>query len=354
MDCIKYCSLSKSTSQEDQLQCALDEFPWTTATQRNCTSLLCSAKSLAKRDEKQPRLLYLHLSNTPFFSLPDFALPPLLFWSPKHAFRLHPNLLPADYFSLEEKDLPFISGIITLQWREGELCIWPLPAVRCMWGITFHSGKVIPEVGLHSELQSFQFSWRCFVQVACVISNTLKANAASWWQHHQILSLFLYKQESLFLLAIVISNAEMRKRLRIGLESSSSAVSSSSVENLLWFVCFAPCKKSLDVCVLLVQSVLKIICLNLVNQREELIEGEKKVTKLHLIHHLCPFAVQDHLWKKEKWAGLIQLCKCQNHQYFSVMLFKCDICTDKSWMLHLPTAMATGWYKSPAFCRHPL
>lgn len=33
----------------------------------NCTSLLCSLKNLATRDEKQSSLLYLHVSNTPFF-----------------------------------------------------------------------------------------------------------------------------------------------------------------------------------------------------------------------------------------------------------------------------------------------
>lgn len=81
----------------------------------NCTSLLCSLKNLAMRDEKQSSLLYLHVSNTPFFTFPDVGLPPLLFWSPKHAFRLHPNLQLADYFSLGEKDLPFILEIITLQ-----------------------------------------------------------------------------------------------------------------------------------------------------------------------------------------------------------------------------------------------
>lgn len=36
----------------------------------NCTSLLCSVENLAKRAEKQSSLLYLHLSNTPFFFFP--------------------------------------------------------------------------------------------------------------------------------------------------------------------------------------------------------------------------------------------------------------------------------------------
>lgn len=81
----------------------------------NCTSLLCSPKNLATRAEKQSSLLYLHLSNTPLFLSQTSLFPPLLFWSPKHAFRLHPNLQPADYFSFGEKDLPFILEIITLQ-----------------------------------------------------------------------------------------------------------------------------------------------------------------------------------------------------------------------------------------------
>lgn len=42
----------------------------------NCTSLLSSVQNLAKSAEKQSSLLYLHLSNTPFFSFPDVALPP--------------------------------------------------------------------------------------------------------------------------------------------------------------------------------------------------------------------------------------------------------------------------------------
>ena len=111
---MKYYSRSNRTSQEGQLRCALDAIPWTTATKiaQVCCTLL---KSLATGAEKQSSLLYLHLSNTPLFLSQTSLFPPLLFWSPKHAFRLHPNLQPADYFSFGEKDLPFILEIITLQ-----------------------------------------------------------------------------------------------------------------------------------------------------------------------------------------------------------------------------------------------
>ena len=34
--------------------------------------------------------------------------------------------------------------------------MWALPAVRCMQGITFRSGKVIPQTDLYSELESSQ------------------------------------------------------------------------------------------------------------------------------------------------------------------------------------------------------
>lgn len=213
---MKYYSLSNRTSQEGQLRCALDEFPWTTAT-KNCTSLLCSVENLAKRAEKQSSFLCLHLSNTPFFLFPDVALPPLLFWSPKHAFRLHPNLQPADYYSFGEKDLPFISEIITLQWRAGELCIWQLPAGRCMWGITAHSGKVIPETGLYSELQCMQLKL-LYSGVLCYFLY-IKARHSLWRQDNQFPS-FVYSQNHnwegkfLFLLVVVLVNTEMHQHSR--------------------------------------------------------------------------------------------------------------------------------------------
>lgn len=138
---------SSGTSQEDQLQrVPMDHCHY-------CTSLLCCLKILATTAEKQSSSLLLHLSSACFFFFPDVALAPLLFWSPKHAsFRPHPNLWRANYFSLKEKDLSFVLEIITLQQREGELCIQWLPAVERMWGITFQSEKVIPETGQHSGL----------------------------------------------------------------------------------------------------------------------------------------------------------------------------------------------------------
>lgn len=45
----------------------------------NCTRSLCCVKILARRAEKESKLLYSHLTNTPFFSFPDVALPSLLF-----------------------------------------------------------------------------------------------------------------------------------------------------------------------------------------------------------------------------------------------------------------------------------
>lgn len=122
--------------------------------QENCTSFVVVCWKSGKKGWETVSPESLQYS---FFSFPDVALPPRLFWSPKHAFRLCPNLQPADYFSFGEKDQTFILEIITLQWREWELCIWQLPAVRCMWGITLHSGKVIPETVLYSELQYIQF-----------------------------------------------------------------------------------------------------------------------------------------------------------------------------------------------------
>lgn len=159
--------------------------------------------------------LYLHLPNSPFFSLSDVALPPLLFWSPKHAFRLHRNLQPADYFSFGEKDLPFILEFITLQWREGELCIWQLPAVR--WGITFNSGKVSPETCLYSELQCIQLKW-LYSGVLCYIVH-MKARHSLWGKDNRFCS-FVYSQNHkwegrfLFLLRVVSINTEMHQHTK--------------------------------------------------------------------------------------------------------------------------------------------
>lgn len=148
---MQYYSLSNRTSQEGQLQCALDVFPWTTATK--IAQVCCPLLKLWHRGLRNSPIFSPRIARTLLFFLSQTLLvPPLLFRSPKHAFRLHPNLPSADYFSFTEKDLPFILEIITLQWRPGELCIWQLPAVRCMRGITFHYGKVIPETGLYSEL----------------------------------------------------------------------------------------------------------------------------------------------------------------------------------------------------------
>lgn len=121
-------------------------FPWKTAT-NIAQDLLCCLKNLAASAEKQSSLLCLHLS-TLFFSFPDVALAPLLFWSPKHAFRLHPDLQRASYFSLRKKGLPFISEIITQQQHEGRLLIRWLPDSRHMYEGMLHSRKFISENGL--------------------------------------------------------------------------------------------------------------------------------------------------------------------------------------------------------------
>lgn len=77
----------------------------------NCTSLLCSLKNLATRAEKRSSVLYLHLSNTPL-SLSQTLLFLLCYFGHQN---MLPNLQPADYFSLGEKDLRFILEIVTLQ-----------------------------------------------------------------------------------------------------------------------------------------------------------------------------------------------------------------------------------------------
>lgn len=108
---LKCCSVSSRTSQEGQLQCVLDEFPWTNATK--IAQVCCAPLKTWHRVLRNSPVFSMRISLI-LLSFPDVARPPLLFWSPKHAFCLHPNLLPADYFSFGEKDLPFILEIITL------------------------------------------------------------------------------------------------------------------------------------------------------------------------------------------------------------------------------------------------
>lgn len=108
-----YYSLSNRTSLEGQLRCALDEFPWTTATK--IAQVCCALFKIWQSVLRNSPVLSFCIPLILLFSFPDVAFPPLLFLSPKHAFRLHPNLQPADYFSFREKDLLFILEIITLQ-----------------------------------------------------------------------------------------------------------------------------------------------------------------------------------------------------------------------------------------------
>lgn len=121
-----------------------------------------------------------------FFLSQMFPFLPFYFGHQNMLFCLHPNLQPADYFSLGEKELPFITEIITLRWREGELCIWRLPAARCMWGITFHFGKVISEPGLCSALKSFELGL-LYSRLLCLFSY-IKARYRLWEQDNQFLS----------------------------------------------------------------------------------------------------------------------------------------------------------------------
>lgn len=52
-----------------------------------------------------------------------------------------------------------------------------LPAVRCMRGRPFQSGKVIPQAALYSELQCILLN--CFNLVSWFISYTLKPDTVS-------------------------------------------------------------------------------------------------------------------------------------------------------------------------------
>lgn len=88
--------------------------PWTTA--MKIAQVCCALLKIWQRGLRNSPVFSICISLILlFFSFPNVALPPLLFWSPKHAFRLHRNLQPADYFSFREKDLPFILQFITLQ-----------------------------------------------------------------------------------------------------------------------------------------------------------------------------------------------------------------------------------------------
>lgn len=102
--------LSNRTSQKNHIQCIpMDDC------HKNCTSLLCWLKNLAASSEKHSTRLYLHLSHsTP--CCPSCSSAILV---TKTGFSSASNLQQVNYFSFTKNDLPLISKIITLQWREG-------------------------------------------------------------------------------------------------------------------------------------------------------------------------------------------------------------------------------------------
>lgn len=60
-----YYSLSNRTSPEGQLRCALDEFPWTTATK--IAQVCCALFKIWRSVLRNSPVLFLHPSNTPSF-----------------------------------------------------------------------------------------------------------------------------------------------------------------------------------------------------------------------------------------------------------------------------------------------
>lgn len=127
----------------------ISAFPWTAATR--IAQVCCAVLKTWQWALRNTWVFSICISLNPHSPPPpDVPLAPLLFWSSKYAFSSASNFQRDDYFSLRDKDLPLILKIITLQCREGELCIRWLPAVRCMWTTAFHSEKVIAETGLFS------------------------------------------------------------------------------------------------------------------------------------------------------------------------------------------------------------
>ena len=137
----------------------------------------------------------------------------------------------------------------------------------------------------------------------------------------------------------------------------NTVILKSAAPQIRFSVCFAPCRKDLmSVFWLIVHTQSVKNCFSLAGQASAVDKRSKgrKVTALYLI----PLRVH---FLSRTTCKIREICrlKFSYANVSSLMILKCDICKDKSLVLHLPTALANSWYKNPPFsiialCFNPL
>lgn len=174
---MKWYPLSNRTSQEGQFRWTLDEFPWTNA--MKIAQVCCVLLNIWHEGLRSSPNLSACISLTLLFFLSQMWLFLFFYFSHKNQILVCVSIFNSQItFPFEKRDLPFIVEIITLGWLEGKLCIWRLPAFRCVWGIAFHTGKVTAEAGLCSVFKSIQLELLSS-GVPCYFSG-IKARDSLW------------------------------------------------------------------------------------------------------------------------------------------------------------------------------